>query len=196
MEKQEVLRILEQTGAIQNGHFELTSGLHSPSYIQCALALQHPQHLQSLCKEIVEFYREEEEVIDVVVAPAIGGIVVAQEVGRQFGVRSIFAERENDRMVLRRGFGFDQGENVLVVEDVITTGGSIKEVIQLVEQAGGLVIGVGCIVDRSNGKHKLDVPVVSVYKAKLVTYPPEKCPLCMQKKPLIKPGSRANRIGS
>ncbi len=194
MDKQEVLRIFEQTGAIQNGHFELTSGLHSPTYFQCALALQYPQYLQSFCKEIVEFYREEEEVIDVVAAPAVGGIVVAQEVARQFGVRSIFTEREESRMTLRRGFAFENGENVLVVEDVVTTGGSVNEVIQLVEHAGGLVVGVGCIVDRSDKKLKIDVPIVSVHKAKLVTYPPEKCPLCMQKKPLVKPGSRALKV--
>lgn len=190
MDKQEVLRIFESTGAIHNGHFELTSGLHSPTYFQCALALQYPQYLQGFCREIVEFYREEEEVIDIVAAPAIGGIVVAQEVGRQFGVRSIFMERENERMALRRGFAIEPGENVLVVEDVITTGGSISEVIQLAEEAGGLVVGVGCIVDRSGGKLKVDVPITAVHRAKLVTYSPEKCPLCMQKKPLLKPGSR------
>jgi orotate phosphoribosyltransferase len=194
MDKQEALRIFEQTGAIQNGHFELTSGLHSPMYFQCALALQHPQYLQSFCKEIVEFYREEEEVIDVVAAPAVGGIVVAQEVARQFGVRSIFTEREEGRMTLRRGFAFEKGENVLVVEDVVTTGGSVGEVIRLVEYAGGLVVGVGCVVDRSDKKLKIDVPIISVHKAKLVTYPPEKCPLCMQKKPLVKPGSRALKV--
>ena len=194
MEKQEALRIFEQTGAIQNGHFELTSGLHSPTYFQCALALQYPQYLQTFCKEIVEFYREEEEVIDVVVAPAVGGIVVAQEVGRQFGVRSVFAEREDDKMTLRRGFAFERGENVLVVEDVITTGGSVSEVVKLTELAGGLVIGIGCIVDRSNGKLKLDLPIVAVHKAKLVTYPPAKCPLCMQNKPVVKPGSRSLKV--
>lgn len=194
MEKQEALRIFEQTGAIQNGHFELTSGLHSPTYFQCALALQYPEYLQSFCKEIVEFYREEEEVIDVVAAPAVGGIVVAQEVGRQFGVRSVFTERENGRMTLRRGFAFERGENVLVVEDVITTGGSVKEVVELTELAGGLVIGIGCIVDRSDGKLKLDLPIAAVHKARLVTYPPEKCPLCMQNKPLVKPGSRSLKV--
>jgi len=194
MDKQEILRIFEAAGAIENGHFELTSGLHSPTYFQCALALQHPQYLQSFCREIVEFYREEEEVIDVVASPAIGGIVVAQEVGRQFGVRSIFMERENDRMTLRRGFAIEPGENVLVVEDVITTGGSVGEVIQLAEEVGGLVVGVGCIVDRSGGKLKIDIPITAVHKAKLVTYPPEKCPLCMQKKPLLKPGSRPIKI--
>lgn len=190
MDKQEILRIFEATGAIQNGHFELTSGLHSPTYFQCALALQYPQYLQSFCHEIVEFYREEEEVINVVAAPAIGGIVVAQEVGRQFGVRSIFAERENGKMTLRRGFAIEPRENVLVVEDVITTGGSVSEVIELAEEAGGFVVGVGCVVDRSGGIPNVEVPITSVHKAKLLTYPPEKCPLCMQNKPLLKPGSR------
>jgi orotate phosphoribosyltransferase len=194
MDRKEVLRIFEATGAIQNGHFELTSGLHSPAYFQCALALQYPQYLQSFCHDIVEFYHEEEEVIDIVAAPAIGGIVVAQEVGRQLGVRSIFMEREDDRMTLRRGFAIEPRENVLVVEDVITTGGSVSEVIQLAEEAGGFVVGVGCIVDRSGGKLEFEVPITSAHKAKLVTYPPEKCPLCMQKKPLVKPGSRPIKI--
>jgi orotate phosphoribosyltransferase len=191
MEKQEILRIFDATGALQNGHFELTSGLHSPTYFQCALALQYPQYLHSFSHEIFDFYREEEDVIDVVIAPAVGGIVVAQEVGRLFGVRSIFAERENDKMALRRGFAIERRENVLVVEDVITTGGSVGEVIQLVEEAGGFVVGIGCIVDRSYKKLKIDVPIFSVHRSKLVTYKPESCPLCMQNKPLIKPGSRS-----
>lgn len=191
MDKQEILRIFDTTGALQNGHFELTSGLHSPTYFQCALALQYPQYLHSFSHEIFDFYREEEEVIDVVIAPAIGGIVVAHEVGRLFGVRSIFAERENDKMALRRGFAIEKRENVLVVEDVITTGGSVDEVIHLVEETGGFVVGVGCIVDRSNKKLKIDIPIVSVHRSRLVTYTPEKCPLCMQNKPLVKPGSRS-----
>lgn len=191
MDKQEILRIFDATGALQNGHFELTSGLHSPTYFQCALALQYPQYLHSFSHEIFDFYREEEEVIDVVVAPAIGGIVVAQEVGRLFGVRNIFAERVNGKLALRRGFAIEHRENVLVVEDVITTGGSVGEVIQLVEEAGGFVVGVGCIVDRSNKKLKIEVPVFSVHRSKLVTYTPENCPLCMQNKTLIKPGSRS-----
>lgn len=190
METQDIVRILEQTGALQNGHFQLTSGLHSPQYFQCALLLQHPHYLQQVCREIVEAYHEEKDTIHVVIAPAIGGIVVAQEVGRQLNVRSIFAEREGGKMAFRRGFTLEPHENVLIVEDVMTTGETVKELVELAEASDAFVIGVGCIVDRSGGKHKLDVPVFSVYSTKVVTYKPENCPLCQQKKPLIKPGSR------
>jgi orotate phosphoribosyltransferase len=191
MENKEANRIFEVTGAIQKGHFQLTSGLHSPEYFQCAMVLQYPEYLEKFCREIVEFFQEEEEDVDVVIAPAVGGIVVAQEVGRQMGVRSIFAERVEGKMTLRRGFSIEPRENALVVEDVITTGGSVKEVLDLVDQAGGFVFGVGCVVDRSAGKSGIDVPVFAVHSAKVVTYTPIKCPLCMQNKPYIKPGSRS-----
>ena len=190
MDKKEALRIFETTGALQNGHFELSSGLHSPVYFQCALALQYPNYLEQFCREIVDYFTEAEEVIHVVIAPAVGGIVVAQEVGRQLGVRSIFAERENGRMTLRRGFSIDPHENVLVVEDVITTGESVKEVIDLVEKTGAFVVGVGAVVDRSGGKAKLGVPLFAVYTTKTLLYKPDRCPLCMQNIPLVKPGSR------
>ncbi len=190
MDKKEALRIFETTGALQNGHFLLSSGLHSPTYFQCALVLQYPRYLEQFCREIVDYFREEDEMIHVVIAPAIGGIVVAQEVGRQLGVRSIYAERERGKIRLRRGFSIDPSENVLVVEDVITTGGSVKEVIELVEATGAFVVGVGCVVDRSGGKANLGVPMVAVYSTKMVTYKPEHCPLCMQNIPLTKPGSR------
>ncbi len=190
MDKKEALRIFETTGALQNGHFLLSSGLHSPTYFQCALVLQYPRYLEQFCREIVEYFTEADERIHVVIAPAVGGIVVAQEVGRQLGVRSIYAERVKGKMTLRRGFSIDPSENVLVVEDVITTGGSVKEVIDLVEAIGAFVVGVGCVVDRSGGKADLGVPVFAVYSTKLVTYTPEKCPLCMQNIPLTRPGSR------
>ena len=191
MENKEVMRIFEITGATRKGHFLLTSGLHSPNYFQCAMVLQYPEYLEKFCREIVEFFQEEEEDVNVVIAPAVGGIVVAQEVGRQMGVRSIFAERVDGKMTLRRGFSIEPRENALIVEDVITTGGSVKEVLDLVDEAGGFVFGVGCIVDRSAGKSRIDVPMFAVHSAKVVTYTPEKCPLCMQKKPITKPGSRS-----
>ncbi len=190
MTKKEAERIFETTGALQKGHFLLSSGLHSPTYFQCALVLQYPEYLQAFCQEIVSFFTEEEETYDVVIAPAVGGIVVAYEVGRQLGVRSIFAERENGKMTLRRGFQINPGENVLVVEDVITTGESVQEVIQLVEAHGGYVAGVGAVVDRSGGKAKLGAPLFATYTTRAVTYPPDKCPLCMENIPLVKPGSR------
>lgn len=190
MENREALRIFEKTGALQKGHFLLTSGLHSPTYFQCAMVLQYPEYLEQFCREIVEFFEEEEDEVDMVIAPAVGGIVVAQEVGRQLGVRSIFAERVDGKMTLRRGFSIEPHENALIVEDVITTGGSVREVLNLVDEAGGFVFGVGCIVDRSGEDLGLEVPLFAVHTTRVVTYKPEKCPLCMQKVPLTKPGSR------
>lgn len=189
MDKKEAFRIFEQTGALQVGHFQLSSGLHSPQYFQCALVLQYPEYLERFCSEIVDFYQEEED-LQVVIAPAVGGIVVAQEVGRQLGIRSIFAERENGKMTLRRGFRIEPHEKVLICEDVITTGNTVQEVINLVEKAGGYPIGVGVLVDRSNGKAQFDVPLFSTVQLRAVTYKPDRCPLCSQKIPLQKPGSR------
>lgn len=189
MDKKEALRIFEETGALQNGHFLLTSGLHSPQYFQCAMVLQYPEFLEKFCTDIVDFFFEEEE-IDVVVAPAIGGIVVAQEIARQVGCRAIFAEREAGRMTLRRGFYIESHEKVLICEDVITTGQSVREVIRLVEKTGAFPVGVGSIMDRSNGKAHFDVPFHTVIQVKAVTYKPERCPLCDQNIPLTKPGSR------
>ena len=155
MKKEEVLSIFKATGALLDGHFRLTSGLHSPQYFQCALVLQDPIQAQKLCWEIVIQFIEQK--INVVIAPAIGGIIVAQEVARLIGARSIFAERENNKMVLRRGFQIKPGERVLVVEDVVTTGGSVKEVIDLVVAANADLKGVGFLVDRSQGKVEFSV---------------------------------------
>ena len=190
MDKKEALRIFEDTGAMQSGHFLLSSGLHSPQYFQCALVLQFHNYLEMFCREIVEFYYEEED-IDVVISPAIGGIVVGQELARQLEVRSIFTERENGKMELRRGFILRPHEKVLIAEDVITTGGSVKEVIQIVEDAKAYPVGVGAIVDRSDGAANFDMPLTSAVQMKAVTYEANRCPLCMQKIPLIKPGSRS-----
>ncbi|MCK4892643.1 MAG: orotate phosphoribosyltransferase [Calditrichia bacterium] len=193
MERKEIFRIFEDTGALQTGHFLLTSGLHSPQYFQCALVLQHQNFLEKLCLDIVEYYYEEED-IDVVIAPAIGGITVGQELARQLNVRFIFTERENGKMVLRRGFRLDQHKKVLIAEDVITTGGSVKEIIDIVESVRGYPIGIGAIVDRSEGVVKFDMPLFSTIQVKAVTYEPERCPLCNQKIPLIKPGSRGIKV--
>ena len=189
MDKKEILRIFDETGALQNGHFLLTSGLHSTQYFQCALVLQYPEYLEALCRDIIDFYHEDED-ISVVIAPAIGGIVVAQELARQLGARAIYAEREDGKMRLRRGFYIDENEKVLVCEDVITTGASVQELIDIVEAAHGYPIGVGAIVDRSGGKAQFDIPLFSTVQVKAVTYKPETCPLCRQNRPLTKPGSR------
>lgn len=190
MNYQEIERLFETTGALQRGHFELTSGLHSRIYFQCALVLQYPEYLQKFCQEIVRYYQKIITALDVVVAPAIGGIVVGQEVARLFGVRSMYAEREGGKMNLRRGFQFHARENVLIVEDVITTGGSVQEVIELAEAGGAIVKGTAAIVDRSAGKHSLTHPLYAVYSTEVVTYQSQECPLCGDGFPLTKPGSR------
>lgn len=189
MDRKEAFRIFEETGALQNGHFLLSSGLHSPQYFQCALVLQYPHYLEKFCSEIREYYYEEED-IQLVIAPAIGGIMVAQELARQLGIRFIFAERENDKMTLRRGFHIEPHEKILIVEDVITTGSSVQEVIDIVEKAKGYAVGVGAIVDRSEKQIDFDMPFFATVQVKAVTYQPDRCPLCSQKIPLIKPGSR------
>lgn len=188
MKKEEVLNLFKETGALLEGHFRLTSGLHSPQYFQCAKVLQYPQHAQKLCWEIA--YNFMTEKVDVVIGPALGGIVVAQEVARLINARAIFAEREENKMTLRRGFEIKPGERVLVVEDVVTTGGSIMEVIGLSQQAGAQLIGVGFLVDRSQQRASFDVPKFSVIEMAVVTYQPDACPLCEKGLPLVKPGSR------
>ncbi|MBC8181110.1 orotate phosphoribosyltransferase [candidate division KSB1 bacterium] len=188
MTKDEVLTVFKQTAALLDGHFRLTSGLHSPQYFQCALVLQDPVQAQKLCWEIAAQFMTDK--IDVVIAPAVGGIVVAQEVARLVSARAIFAERENGEMILRRGFTIKPKEKVLVVEDVVTTGGSIKEVIELVQSAGADLKGVGFLVDRSQGKVDFPVRKFSVLEMEVITYEPESCPLCKQGIPVVKPGSR------
>jgi len=188
VKQEEVLKIFRDSGAFLEGHFVLTSGLHSPHYFQCAKVLQYPGHAQKLCWEIACHYLTEN--ISTVIAPAVGGIVVAHEVARLIKARSIFAEREGGKMALRRGFEISSSENVLVVEDVITTGGSVKEIIELVEQSGASLKGVGVLVDRSEGRAEFPVDLFSLLKMDVVTYKPEACPLCDEGLPLVKPGSR------
>jgi orotate phosphoribosyltransferase len=188
MKKEKALEIFEKSGALLNGHFLLSSGLHSPQYFQCARVLQYPFYAELFCLEIVKNFKGER--IDCVISPAVGGLVVGQECARLIGCRAMFAERDNKVMSLRRGFELKHDERVLVVEDVVTTGGSVKEVIELVKGAGAEVVGIGFIVDRSNGKHIFDVPAFSVFKMEVVTYQPENCPLCAEGIPVVKPGSR------
>jgi orotate phosphoribosyltransferase len=194
MTRDQILNIFKESGALLEGHFQLTSGLHSNQYFQCAKVLQYPRFCESLCKGIADRFSTMR--IDVVVAPALGGIVVGQEVGRQLGARTIFAERKDGVMQLRRGFEIRAGERVLACEDVITTGGSITEVIGIARKAGGAVVGAGAIVDRSNGRVKLPVDAggdqYSLLQMDVVAYKPEECPLCKQGLPLVKPGSRGN----
>lgn len=187
MTREKILGIFRETGALLEGHFQLTSGLHSPHYFQCAKVLQYPSHTGELCADITAHFRNAKP--DAVVSPALGGIVVGQEVGRQLGVRSMFTERKENSMQLRRGFVITPGEKVLVCEDVVTTGGSVKEVIDIVRRLGGEVTGVAAIVDRSGGQ--LSLPgFFAALTMDVVTHLPDKCPLCAKGVPVEKPGSR------
>ncbi|MFA5833699.1 MAG: orotate phosphoribosyltransferase [Bacteroidota bacterium] len=186
--KDQILQIFKDTDALLEGHFVLTSGLHSPHYFQCAKVLQYPKYLHLLAGDIAKHYEYSE--VEVVISPAVGGIVVGTEVGRVLGVRTIFAERENGVMKLRRGFGVKKGERVLVVEDVVTTGGSVDEVCTLVTAADAKLVGIGCIVDRSNGKAQFDAKFYSVMEMDVQTYPAEEIPASLAAIPITKPGSR------
>jgi len=175
-------------GALLEGHFRLTSGLHSSGYLQCALVLQHPAEAEACGASIAERVRALSP--DVVLSPALGGIVIGQEVGRALGVRAIFAERQDGTLILRRGFSIAPGEKVLVVEDVVTTGGSTQETIDVARAAGATVVGAATIIDRSGGKQRIDVPFHALATIALPTYEPEQCPLCAEGRPIVKPGSR------
>ena len=187
MTDQEVLSIFKNTHALLEGHFRLSSGRHSPQYFQCAKVLQFPDHASRLCGVLAEHFKSQD--IDAIVSPAFGGIVVGQEVGRQLGVRSMFTERKDGLMQLRRGFDVTKGERVLVCEDVITTGGSIQEVMRIVARFGGSVAGTCAIVDRSDGNAGLP-NFHAVLRLEVTTYDAAQCPLCAKGIPMDVPGSR------
>ena len=195
LSENEILEIFRKTGALLEGHFLLTSGRHSNVYFQCAKVLQYPEYTKQICSLIAEQFKSYE--IETVIAPAMGGIIVGYEVARQLGKRFIFAERENlpagrqdKSLTLRRGFNLKENEKVLVCEDVITTGGSVFEVIEIVKNFNANVVGVSSIVDRSAGKVKFDYPFFSTLMMNVVSYTPEDCILCTENLPLVKPGSR------
>lgn len=183
-----VLQIFKETGALLEGHFQLTSGLHSNRYFQCAKVLQYPRHLTYLSGLIADHYKDIP--IDFVISPALGGMVLGTEVGRQLDKRTLFAERKDGVMQIRRGFEVGKGERALVIEDVVTTGGSVKEVIERVKSLGGAIAGVGYIVDRSNGKTTFGVPQFSVVALDVVAFQPNVCPMCASGGTAVKPGSR------
>jgi len=188
MQPAEVKQLLTETGAILEGHFLLTSGLHSQLYVEKFQVLQYPQHTARLCAALAEQYISEK--IDVVVGPVTGGILLAYEVAKNLGTRAIFTERENGKMTLRRGFVINPGERVLVVEDIVTTGGSVQEVLDVVYEHKGVPVGIGMLVDRSGGKVKFSVPHKALLQLTVETYPPENCPLCQKGIPFTKRGSR------
>jgi orotate phosphoribosyltransferase len=196
MTVEEVLKVFEENEALLKGHFLLTSGLHSDRYLQSALVLQHPAVAEKLCAELAAKAKADHIIgrIDLVIAPALGGVIVAQEVARALGVRALFTERQEKAMTLRRGFMIKPGECCLVVEDVITTGGSTREVMEVVARHGGVTVGAGSLIDRSlNASGEavdLGVPRHALAAIEVATYKPEDCPMCKEGSTAVKPGSR------
>jgi len=188
MTRDELLDLFRRSGALLEGHFRLTSGLHSSGYLQCALVLQHPAHAEALGRAIADRTRSFRPTA--VLSPALGGVVIGHEVGRALGVRALFAERQDGELTLRRGFVIAENDRVVVVEDVLTTGGSTRETMQVARASGGQVVGAASIVNRSGGRAEFDVPFASLLDIDLPTYEPDKCPLCAQGLPVVKPGSR------
>jgi orotate phosphoribosyltransferase len=184
-----VLKTFREAGALLEGHFLLTSGFHSPKYLQCALVLQRPAQAERLCGQLAARFRGRG--VTCVVGPAIGGILVAHEVARALGTKCLFAERQEGAMTLRRGFAVGPEDCVVLVEDVVTTGGSLREVADLVRAAGAQVVGVGALVDRTSGRDPaFGAPLEALVAVEVPTYAPSECPLCRQGLPLVKPGSR------
>jgi orotate phosphoribosyltransferase len=190
MESSAVLELFRQSGALLEGHFRLTSGLHSERYLQSALVLQYPDLAARLGDAVAQRTRELRPTV--VLSPALGGIVIGQEAGRALGVRAIFAERQDGKLTLRRGFTLSPSDRVLVVEDVITTGGSTRETIDVARACGAEVVGAASIIDRGSDPGRLDLPLVSLVKMEVPTYQPESCPLCAGGLPIVKPGSRTS----
>ena len=191
MTDNEILQIFRDNSALLEGHFILSSGLHSDRYIQCALVLQHPKVAEQLCSELAR--KLGGLGATVVAAPALGGILVAHEVARALGIRALFTERQEGMMTLRRGFSLVPGEPTLVVEDVMTTGLSTRETMRCVEDAGGKVVGAGALIDRSGGTTDLGVPRSALLTLSIQNYNPADCPLCRSGLPAVKPGSRTKR---
>ena len=188
MIRSKIIDVFKETGALLDGHFILTSGRHSSSYFQCARVLQHPQYLTQFAEMIAKYFNKEK--IDAVISPAIGGVVLGTEVGRILNIRTIFAERKDGDMCIRRGFNIEPGENILIVEDVITTGGSVREVMDQVINHKGVISGVGVMVDRSNGSVALHPNQFSIVAMEAKSYGPDEVPESLSAIPVQKPGSR------
>jgi len=190
LKQADILELMTELGALHRGHFLLSSGLHSDTYFQCARLLQFPDLARELGAAIAEFFRD--ETYDVVVSPALGGILIGHEVARALGRRFLFTERKDGEMQLRRGFYLEKGEKALVVEDVVTRGTSVREVCRAVEAAGGVVAGVGAIVDRTSDQTDLPGPLQALARVTVENWEPANCPLCREGIPVVKPGSRGN----
>jgi len=187
--REAILETFREAGALLEGHFLLSSGLHSPKYLQCALVLQDPARAERLCGRLARAFADER--VETVVGPAMGGILVAYELARALGATAIFAEREEGRMRLRRGFRIEPGRRVLLAEAVVTTGGSLREVLALVREAGAEVVGVAALVDRTSGRDPgFGMPLTALVQLDVPTHVPEECPLCREGVPVVKPGSR------
>ena len=191
MKQEDVLGLFEKTGALLNGHFELRSGLHSNQFFQCAHLLEQPRTAATLCGALVEKLKTEiaDLKIDTVIAPAMGGITIGHEVARELGIRFIFVEKEDNKLVLRR-FKIREGERFVIAEDVVTRGGRVQETIDIVEGNGGVVAAIGILVNRSGGKATFNAPLVSLLEIEPVTYDPADCPLCKEGLELVHPGSK------
>jgi orotate phosphoribosyltransferase len=208
LKREELMAMFESAGAVRHGHFELSSGLHSGMYVQCALVLQYPRFAEKLGQSLASLFGD--LALDMVVSPAMGGLIIGQEVARALpegkssgdgpvgaGVPAIFVERDaNGSMTMRRGFSLRAGQRVLVVEDVWTTGGSTREAIRVVEEAGGRVVAAGALIDRSGGAVKLRVTAKALLDLAIPSYPPKDCPLCADGSVVVKPGSRFVRGGA
>ena len=189
VENPDFLELFRKSGALLEGHFRLSSGLHSARYLQSALVLQHAEFAGALGEAIATRTRHLDPTV--VLSPALGGIVIGQEVGRALGVRAIFAERQDGKLTLRRGFTLSKGDRVLVVEDVITTGLSTRETVDVANATGATVVGAATIIDRGNNDATLGLPLFALVKLDVPTYQPEACPLCAKGSPVVKPGSRS-----
>ena len=189
MTKERALEILKEAGVLLEGHFLLTSGRHSGRYLQCARIFRNTRYSEELCAALAAHFKDDR--VDIVIGPALGAVQMAYEVSRALGCENFFAEREDGSMTLRRGFAIEPGQRILVVEDVVTTGGSVREVLEIVRQAGGEIVGVGSIVDRTGGRIDFGVPFHSVISMEVESYEPSECPLCKAGAPAAyKPGSR------
>jgi orotate phosphoribosyltransferase len=186
--QKEIFEIFEKVGALLKGHFLLSSGLHSDLYFEKFQVLQHPEYVEVLCKKLASLFKDDK--IEVVVGPTTGGIIIAYEVAKNLETRSIFAESEGEGRVFKRGFNLKKGERVLIVDDILTTGKSLREVIDLVNKYDGKIVGIGILLDRSGGKVGFGYPLKALATTEVKNYAPEECPLCKKGEPLVKPGSR------
>ena len=188
MTVQELIKILEDSGALLTGHFQLRSGLHSSRFFQAALLLQYPDKAETVCRFLADQFRGQG--IETVISPAVGGLIVGQEVARALGCRAIFADKEDGQLVLKRGFSIKPGDRILVAEDVVTKGGRVQQTIDLARSFGAEIVGIAVIVDRSGGDAKFDVPFKSALKLSLPTFDPAECPMCKEGQAIDRPGSK------